>query len=271
MFNLHFRTFLMKRFLIFLLSVPAFMALIILAGCTNSEITSIEVPYFPVQKEVPRVLMGGLYEGKLVLENRLLLSRDLFPGDESVLIIWPFGYTMEIDGNQIKILNEKGQPAAAVGDNIRMGGGGVSPDWETYVGQPMPKGGIQVPFWLASSVEAYPFFPTYSPGNIEPGRDNTKVEGILALENGYLRLNTTSSDGYLLIWPVSYLLVKKEGQFLVGNSSKGQARPGEKITVIGFATEAETLKKYIFYPLPDDWKGPYWMVTTIEEASNTKN
>jgi hypothetical protein len=265
----HCTKFLLRKFPILLLSISAVISFLMFAGCINSESTSIKTPCFPVQKEVQKNTLDGLFEGELVLDNGYLRSLDIITGNDP-LILWPYGYSIETNGNQIQILNDKDQPVAAIGDYIKVGGGEIPRDWaEELIGQTLPDG---FDYWMASSVEFFPHFPIYT--NItEPGQqDNNTIEGILVLENSnrYLRLQVASGESYFPIWPPRYYLIKKSDQFLV-MGSKWQPHPGDNVIVRGFAANSETLKKYIFYTITDDWKGPYWIVTTIEEDSNTKN
>ena len=45
--------------------------------------------------------------------------------DLHALIIWPYGYSLKIEGNEIWIINEKGQAVTKAGDTIKLGGGFV--------------------------------------------------------------------------------------------------------------------------------------------------
>ena len=81
---------------------------------------------------------------------------------------------------------------------------------------------------------------------------------------------------YLCIWPLAYEIRKNEGQVVVaGKDTEGrfyiEGAPtyvfiGDKVTVRGSEVTANSMKQYIWYSLPENWKGPFWIVTEIENA-----
>jgi hypothetical protein len=99
-------------------------------------------PYFPVQKEFQTTVLTSLIQGKLVLNNGYLRVYD-------ELIIWPYGYSLKTEGKEMWVINEKGQPAARVGDEVGIGGGEIPADFaEEKIGHPLPEG-CEGPYWLA--------------------------------------------------------------------------------------------------------------------------
>jgi hypothetical protein len=97
------------------------LLLLITSSCNgNSSEKPLPTPFFPVQKPgLPSLLLKG--RGELILENNCLRLR--LPNGESNLAIWPYGYSVRVEGNIIQIINEKGEAIARVGDTIKYGGG----------------------------------------------------------------------------------------------------------------------------------------------------
>jgi len=109
-------------------------------GCSNNSADKTQpVPYFPVQKDVPQELMLALLPGTLVVDKdgylRVNVTKDL-----QALAIWPYGYSLKIEGEEFQIINDKGQIVAKVGDTVKLGGGfvGVSAV-EQRIGHALPK------------------------------------------------------------------------------------------------------------------------------------
>ena len=90
------------------------------------------------------------------------------------------------------------------------------------------------------------------------------AEGKLVLDNGYLRLKGFFGKGDLLIWSYGFSLCT-EGKKIQIIDSDGQvvARVGDRIKVGGGQVPAEIVEKYIGQPLPDDCKGPYWIISRV--------
>lgn len=107
-------------------------------------------PYFPVQKEVAETQMLVLLPGKLEIEAgyiRVNVTKDL-----SALIIWPYGYSLKIEGREIWINNEKDQAILRVGDTVKLGGGFVDVSAaERAIGHPLPED-AKGPYFLANPV-----------------------------------------------------------------------------------------------------------------------
>lgn len=80
--------------------------------------TKMLTPFFPTQKERQAVAMQALITGELKLEGKCLKVDDN-------LIVWPYGYSLKIQDDTIKILNEKGKLMAIVGEIVKLGGGQV--------------------------------------------------------------------------------------------------------------------------------------------------
>jgi hypothetical protein len=119
-------------------------------GCTcNSPDRTKPEPYFPVQKEVAEVGMLSRLEGKLVIDDAGYIrvnGMNNFPP----LIIWPYGYSLKIEREEVWIINDKGQAVARVGDHVILGGGEL-PAWavEERIGHALPQD-AKGPYFLAN-------------------------------------------------------------------------------------------------------------------------
>jgi hypothetical protein len=124
----------------FLLAVP--LMLVACHGKTQPP------PYFQVQKEPAEEIHLMLIQGELVLDNNGYLRVS------GGLILWPYGYSLKIEGKEVWIIDDKGQAVARVGDRVKMGGGEI-PKWaEEKIGSPLPEG-AEGPYLLVGPVEKY--------------------------------------------------------------------------------------------------------------------
>jgi hypothetical protein len=104
------------------------------ANTTTDSTTEIvqQIPYFPMQKEMPLEFMLVSLTGKLVNDKGYLRVAD-------ALIIWPYGYSLEVSGAELWIISDKGQTVAKVGDIVKLGGGFLdSSAVEARIGQSLP-------------------------------------------------------------------------------------------------------------------------------------
>lgn len=113
---------------------------ILAVGCTGNPVAKPRPePYFPVQKEVPKTVHLALLPGTLVMDENGYLSVQ----PANALVIWPYGYSFKIEGEDIWVIDSKGRPFVRVGDEIRDElGGGYVPRYvaEDRMGQPLPVG-----------------------------------------------------------------------------------------------------------------------------------
>jgi len=116
----------------------------------NSSNILLSIPYFPIQK-AGLARMDSLLEGRLELDdNGCLRVNDNF---SNYLIIWPYGFSLRTEGEEIQIIDEKGQIFARVGDVIKIGGGEIPGEEarelieESIVEQPLPDD-CQGPYWV---------------------------------------------------------------------------------------------------------------------------
>lgn len=78
---------------------------------------------------------------------------------------------------------------------------------------------------------------------------NSTLEGTLVLDRGYLRFNAINGVSYLPFWNLN------------ADKKRISATAGERSTLQGAEVTRETLKKYTFwYSIPEEWKGPFWIV-----------
>lgn len=90
--------------------------------------------------------------------------------------------------------------------------------------------------------------------------------GILALDNGYLRLKSRFGIGEsnLIVWPPGYSArVDDDVVHVIDKDGKNVANTGDEIYLGGDQVSAEIVERYIGYSLPADCKGPYWLVGQI--------
>jgi len=132
-----------------------FMLIIILSTsfACNDDSTSISKSpsYFPVQK-AGMDIMTGEFEGKLVLDNGCLRVKH-FDYSYSYLLIWPHGFSLRTEGEEIQVIDSNGQIVARVGDEIYVGGGETPGEKarehieESIVEQPLPDDCLG-PYWI---------------------------------------------------------------------------------------------------------------------------
>ena len=129
--------------------VVTILCLFLLSGqtaCTNPTIDDSH-PFFPTQSKSVNFQMEASIEGTLVLDNGYLrLEKSGF------LLIWPYGFSLNMEGDAINILDKEGREVARVGDTIRMGGGtGDKKIAEDFMGRKLPDG-AKDPFWIVGEV-----------------------------------------------------------------------------------------------------------------------
>jgi hypothetical protein len=140
----------------FLLILAVF--LVTTASCSdNSSSISSDIPFFTAQKPAREQMLAEL-KGELVLENGCL--RVIDENNTSWLLIWPYGFSLRVDGEELQIINDKGQVVAHVGDYIYFGGGEVAlPEEEArehieknITGQKLPDS-CNGPYWIVGETE----------------------------------------------------------------------------------------------------------------------
>jgi hypothetical protein len=120
----------------------------------NSTSISSSTPFFPVQR-AGLSRMEALTEGRLELDNGYLRVDNV----DNYLLIWPHGFSLRTEGEEILVIDDNGQVFARVGDKITVGGGEIAiPEEEakelieeSIVDQPLPDD-CQGPYWIIGEV-----------------------------------------------------------------------------------------------------------------------
>ncbi len=101
----------------------------LMAGCTRNSsaitqtvtatATVMVIPKLLVEKEPSDMYLTALYTGPLGIGDDGYISM----GD--TLIIWPYGYSLQVKDNTVMVIDGKGHEFARVGDAINLRGGFV--------------------------------------------------------------------------------------------------------------------------------------------------
>lgn len=94
-------------------------------GPANTTSYSQDGIFFPKQKGPRRGVMEARGAGRLILTGNGCLRLGVGGDYPSDLIVWPPGYSLNTEGNRVRIINENGRVAAEVGDEIVSGGGQI--------------------------------------------------------------------------------------------------------------------------------------------------
>ena len=65
----------------------------------------------------------ALGSGRLVVRDRCIR---MAPDGRGGLVVWPHGYSLRREGDEILVLNGRGEAVAEVGEEVRMGGGQIT-------------------------------------------------------------------------------------------------------------------------------------------------
>jgi hypothetical protein len=128
------------------------VALIFLAiACNNNSKENIQSdPHFPVLKESRETTMLVSGGGELYLDDAgyLRVKRDYY----SYLIIWPYGYSLKVEGGDRWVINDKNEKVARVGDWMHLVGGEIPASVvNELIKQPLPDD-ANGPYWLTGEV-----------------------------------------------------------------------------------------------------------------------
>jgi hypothetical protein len=130
----------MKKLNLILISILLFVSSISFTGC-EKDITESDI-YFPTLEEPANAHMDALARGKLILDGGYILLKSSFLFfTEDMLLIWPYGYSVEVEKGNIHILDDNGDIVASVGDHVKIGGGQSTVSHshlENLVGKPLP-------------------------------------------------------------------------------------------------------------------------------------
>jgi len=105
-------------------------------GCGITSSSSIPTHvYFPVQNTAQTINMEARMEGHLVIDKAGYLK----VVEANALIIWPFGYSLRHEGNDIWVITNEDKAVARVGDTVVLGGGFVGASvGEEKIGHALP-------------------------------------------------------------------------------------------------------------------------------------
>ena len=111
--------------------------------------------YFPVQKEsgMPQMELAG--RGWLALENGALRIKPFYFFGESYLPIWPYGYSFDVKGREVRVINQEGKVVARTGHWIKYGGGPAAnmDIVKNYLGEMIPEDEYPGPYFIVGGVD----------------------------------------------------------------------------------------------------------------------
>jgi len=229
--------------------------------------------------------MTALLIGTLRLEEGCLYVQPL-GGGGNLVPIWQPGYTLRIAGDQVLVINESGEVAAQVGEEVYMGGGGGSID--TWVQQQIPSA-CQGDYWIACGVrpnlrsdaelialDVIPnatrkvLFLRYKPALDQQVLDSGSISGVLVAEdyNRCLHLQTDNGSNMNLLWPADWS-ARLEDQSVVIMDAAGKvvARVGDEVHLRGRAIPHSgdvPVYRQLINELPGDCIGASWLVDGSE-------
>lgn len=244
---------------------------------------------FPRQKPTEGIRESMLAElvGTLRLEGACLYVEML--GGGVVLPIWPPEFTLRADGDQMQVIDGKGQVAALVGEEVYMAGGyvGVSDEWvlqqippacrgETFVvgSEVRPnlhQGSELLDLDVISTTGRTILFMRHKPALNEQVVDTGSISGKLVLYEGdrCLRLQTDGGPGpFALLWPAGWSLRVADGHAtLVDESGQVLARVGDEVHLRGRAVPHDydvAIYRQLLDEMPGDCRGASWLVDGLD-------
>lgn len=127
---------------------------ILISGCVEEPQqkpinTSSSTPFFPVQNYPSEFSMTALLEGKLVLGDGCLRVDNDY---DDYLPVWPHGFSLSIDGEEILIIDGTGKPIARVGDKVKVGGGEIPVERIAKYSEELPSARCSGPYWIVGEV-----------------------------------------------------------------------------------------------------------------------
>jgi hypothetical protein len=128
----------MKKLNLILLSILLTVSSISFTGC-EKNVNESDI-YFPTPEEPSNVQMEALATGSLIFDGKYILLRGGCPFDRAeMLLIWPYGYSVDVEKWKIRILDDNGDIVASVGDHVKIGGGVIPlSQAEKVIGESLP-------------------------------------------------------------------------------------------------------------------------------------
>jgi hypothetical protein len=238
---------------------------------------------FPRQKpsEGPSVCMAALLIGTLQLEGGCLYVQPLV-GEGRLMPIWQPAYTLRLDGDQVLVINGKGEVAARVGEEVNMGGGNGSA--EAWVSQQIPST-CQAGYWIVcgarpnlikdselfsldviTNTESTVLFLRYKPALDRQVVDPVSISGRLFTYDYRRCLSLKNEKGadFNLLWPADWS-ARLEDNTVVVLDAAGQvvARMGDEVHLRGRSIPQSAdvpVYRQLINELPGDCMGPSWLV-----------
>jgi len=229
----------------------------------------------------------ALLIGTLRLEGACLQVQPL--GGGVILPIWPPEFTLRSEGEQVVVIDGKGQVAARAGEEVYMGGGyvGVSDEW---VLQQIPAACRGEYFVVGSEVrpnlrynsdlfvlDVIPgttgtvLFLRYKPALDRQIADTGAIDGKLVIYDYYrcLHLQTEWGPGAVtLLWPSDWSTRLNDGEaIVVDGTGQAVARVGDEVSLRGRAIPQDmdfAAYRQLVDELPGDCIGMSWLVDGLE-------
>lgn len=104
-----------------------------------------------------------------------------------------------------------------------------------------------------------PFFPKQKEEpNVYMQADLT---GELILVDGCLRINDIDNNNFLLVWPKDFSLrIENNTVQVIDEIGQLVAQEGDTLVIGGGEMPEEHIAEYLAEPLPDNCRGPFWIV-----------
>lgn len=116
------------------------------APITKTPVNPANGQYFPTQTEIPKALFAALTQGELVRDEQGYLRVN------GALMIWQFGFSCVIEGDNAWIVNDHGNKIIKVGDFVKIGGGEIlKKHAEQAIGTLLPENCVG-PYYLISEI-----------------------------------------------------------------------------------------------------------------------
>lgn len=219
----------------------------------NSANISSSPSYLPVQK--PGLSqMEALLEGVILeMDNNGCLRVKCF--DDNYLLIWPHGFSMRTEGEEIQVIDSNGQIVACVGDIVNVSGGEVAVEEaeareliDTIAEHPLPDD-CQGPYWIVGEMVEVVYNRSVESGDLVSS-DETNEEAELFFAEDYARLHGVTVEEALrrfelqdIAGKLSEDLITKEADTLAGYWI--EHTPEFKLVILFTCDAEETIKPYL--------------------------
>ena len=233
---------------------------------TELRLSDPDVAFFRAKTMISRhrALMTAAGVGELILDGQCLRLKDSSPREYWPTIIWPAGFTPNVNEGVVEIRNGAGRVVAQVGDQIAGGGGFFERD----------SGDCSGPVWRANKMKTLPDVEVYFPkqdGTLVPEDGTELFSGklirwgkCLQVADDVIRVKDRVYAGTspLIIWPHDFALSTKDGAVeIVDGTGSVVARVGDEVEFEAFnLTYAEAREHGGLAEITPACSGPYWAV-----------